>query len=154
MTAKEKAMQACSRREYCRHDIFDKMLQWGCTLTEARELLDFLVEQKFVDERRYTEAFVKDKLRFNKWGRVKMKHMLHAQNVDREIVNETLSKIDDAEYRQILIGELQKKIKTIRQAKTKENFVEIKGKLFRFASSRGFESETINKALLQILDKQ
>ena len=156
--AKEKAMYWCSRKEYCRKDMFEKAVLWGCTPVEANELVDFLVEQKFVDERRYTEAFVKDKLRFNKWGRVKMTYMLRTHNIDKEIVTDAMSEINDTEYLQILIGELQKKYKTIRQGttklSTKLNVFEIKGKLFRFATSRGFESEMIDKAISKINDLQ
>ena len=151
-TCKEKAMQMCSRREYCRKDIFDKAISWGCTPSEASELVDFLVEQMFVDECRYTEAFVKDKLQFNKWGRVKIACMLRAQNIDRDIVIKALSGIDETEYLQILIGELQKKYKSIRRPVSKSNRAEIKGKLYRFAASRGFEPEIINKAISEVID--
>ncbi|MDR1154251.1 MAG: recombination regulator RecX [Bacteroidales bacterium] len=140
--AREKAMQRCSRREYCRRDIFEKVVSWGCTPVEAREVVDFLVEQRFVDDRRYTEAFVRDKLQFNKWGRVKIAYMLRAQNIDKVMVVEILSEIDELEYRQVLTSELQKKYRTLRGTA-----FEIRGKLFRFATSRGFEPEMINEAI-------
>jgi len=123
--------------------MFDKAVSWGCTPVEARELVDFLVSQKFVDERRYTEAFVRDKLRFNKWGRVKIAYMLRSQNIDKEIITDVLAEIDETEYQQILSNELQKKFKSIRQG----NFFEISGKLFRFAASRGFEPEIVNEEI-------
>jgi len=139
---REKAMQHCSRREYCRKDMFDKAVSWGCTPAEAHAVVDFLVEQKFVDDRRYTEAFVKDKLRFNKWGRVKIAYMLRTQNIDNNIIRDVLSEIDETEYKTILTAELQKKGKTLRG-----NAFEIRGKLFRFAISRGFEPEFINEVM-------
>jgi len=147
--AKEKVMQMCSRRECCRKDIIDKAVSWGCTPAEARELVDFLVEQKFVDERRYTEVFVKDKLRFNKWGKVKITYMLRNQNIDKNIMTDILTEIDEAEYLQILTTELQKKCKTIKDV----NHYEIKRKLFRFAASRGFEPEIINEAISKMKNK-
>jgi len=143
---KNKAMQLCSRKEYCRKELFEKLISWGCTPAEAVEVVDFLVEQKFIDERRYTEAFVKDKLRFNKWGRVKIAYMLRAQNIDRKMSMEVLSEIDETEYQQILANELQKKYRSIRG-----NVFEIKGKLFRFAAGRGFEPEIINEVMIKIL---
>jgi len=76
---------------------------------------------------------VRDKLRFNKWGRVKIAYMLRAKNIDGSIVADVLQEIDDAMYNEILTGELQKKYRTLRG-----NAFEIKGKLFRFATSRGF----------------
>ena len=146
----EKAMQYCSRRECCRMDIFEKAVSWGCTPAEANDLVDFLVEQKFIDERRYTEAFVKDKLRFNKWGRMKISYMLHSKNIDNNIITSVLSEIDYTEYKNVLTEEIQKKIKNIRV----ETEYEIKGKIFRFASSRGFETELINEVIFSILDLQ
>jgi len=140
-------MQWCSRREYCCKDISDKLVSWGCTPAEACEMVGFLIEQKFVDDRRYTEAFVKDKLRFNKWGRMKIAYMLRAQNIDRNIVMDVLSDIDEAEYTQVLTDELQKKYRAIQG-----NVFEIKGKLFRFATGRGFESEIVNEVISKMVE--
>ncbi len=144
--AKEKAMQWCSRREYCRKEIFEKVISWGCTPTEAQETVDFLVKHQFIDDHRYTEAYVKDKLRFNKWGKVKIAHILRAQNIDPAVIQNVLSGIDETEYKQTLTNELAKKYRTIR----KGNVFETKGKLFRFAASRGFESEIINEVISKI----
>ena len=138
-------MQWCSRREYCSKDIFDKVVSWGCTPDEAHKVVDFLVEQNFLNDRRYTEAFVKDKLRFNKWGRVKIAYMLRAHNIERSIISDVLSEIDENEYSEVLMDELQKKHKTI-----KGNTFEINGKLFRFATGRGFESEIVNEMISRI----
>ena len=147
--AREKAMQWCSRREYCSKNIFDKVVSWGYTPEDAREIVDFLIDQKFVDDRRFTDAFVKDKLRFNKWGRVKITYMLRSQNIDKNIIMDALSDIDEDEYNNILMGELQKKYKSV-----KGNTFEIKGKLFRFAASRGFESEIVNEMISRIVDSK
>jgi regulatory protein len=143
--AGEKAMQCCSRREYCQKEMLDRIISWGCTSAEAREVVDSLVKEEFVDDRRYTEAYVKDKLRFNKWGRVKVSYMLRTQNIDKAIVTDVLSAIDEAEYNQMLIVELQKKRKTLRGSA-----FDIKGKLFRFAVGRGFEPDVINAAISEI----
>ena len=143
---KEKAMQLCSRREYCRKDIYDKIISWGSSPDKAGEIVNFLVENKFVDDRRYTEAYVKDKLRFNKWGRVKIAYMLRMQNIDKKMIADVLSQIDENEYIEILIGELRKKNKS----KMSGNAFELKGKLFRFATGRGFEAETINEAISRV----
>ena len=130
--------------------MFDKATTWGCTPDEAHELVDFLVDQKFVNERRYTEAFVRDKLRFNKWGRVKIAYMLRLQNIDKKIVMDVFSEIDETEYQQILTGELQKKYRAI----SRGNTIEISGKLFRFAASRGFESEIVNEKIFEMMENE
>ena len=140
-------MQLCSRREYCRKEIVDKLISWDCTPTEVCEVVDFLVEQGFLDERRYTEAFAKDKIRFNKWGRVKISYMLRSQDIDRNTIMDVFSEIDEKEYCRLLFDELQKKHRTVRG-----NAVEIRGKLFRFAAGRGFEQDIIHEAISKIFD--
>ncbi len=144
--AKEKAMQWCSRRECCRKDMFEKVVSWGCTPVEAQDVIDFLVKQRFIDDRRYAEAYVKDKLRFSKWGRVKISYMLRSQGIDDIIIREISAEIDDNEYEQTLKAELTKKYKTLRRG----NAYETRGKLFRFAVSRGFETDIINTVIPQI----
>ena len=139
-------MQLCSRREHCRKEIFDKIVSRGCSQTQAEEIVNVLVEQNFLDEKRYTMAFVKDKMRFNKWGRVKIAYMLRAQNIDKNIVIDVFSEIDETDYNEILTGELRKKYKGL----TGSQF-EIKGKLFRFATGRGFESEIVNEAISKMM---
>jgi regulatory protein len=74
--------------------------------------------------------------------------MLRGQNIDRCTVMDVFSEIDETEYLLILTGELQKKCKTIRGIGDYEK----KGKLFRFAASRGFEPEIINEAISKLID--
>ena len=144
---RDKAMQLCSVREYCRKDIFDKIVSWGCTSADANNIVDFLEERNFLDERRYIEAYIKDKLRFNKWGRVKIAFMLRSKNIDRNLIQEVLANVDETEYMELLLNELQKKHRSIKRDKDYEQ----KGKLFRFATSRGFEPEIVNEAILRML---
>ena len=149
-TISMKLKELCCRREYCSKTVFDKALSWGCTTAEARKLVDSLVEQKFVDDRRFTEAYVKDKLRFNKWGRVKIAGMLRMYGIDRNIATDVMSEIDETDYNNVLNVELQKKYKS----GLRGNIFEVKGKLFRFATSRGFEPETVNAAISNLAFKK
>lgn len=62
----------CSVAERCLQDISKKLDATGLS-EEAKENIKLrLVQEKFLDEKRFTRAFVNDKLRFNQWGRVKI----------------------------------------------------------------------------------
>ncbi len=141
-----KAMQCCSRKEYNSRAMLEKIISWGCVQEDAQSIVNALIEQKFIDDRRYTEAYVKDKLHFNKWGRIKMAYMLRMQGIDETIIRTALNDLEENEYKQILGDELAKKYKTIRS----DNITETKGKLFRFAASRGFETDVIYQVVEQI----
>ena len=83
----------------------------------------------------------------NKWGKVKIRHMLQRKNIPGEIIETALEDIGDEDYSNILKEELLKKRKTIKGS----NAFDIRGKLFRFAQRRGFETGLIYKILDEIV---
>jgi regulatory protein len=134
-----RAMALCSKREYCRDDIYSKLQQWGAGENDCNKILRALVSEKFIDELRYSKAFAKDKFSYNKWGRIKIAANLRIKKIPPEIIKEALASIDNDKYLQILndlISSHRKRIKA-------RNQYELKGKLMRFALAKGFESGLI-----------
>ena len=113
--AEEKAMNLCSRREYSRKEMFEKVISWGCLPADAQTVVDFLVKHNFIDDRRYAETFVKDKFKFNKWGRIKLTYMLYKQGIGDSDIRAGISAIDEDDYINLLTNELYKKRKTIKK---------------------------------------
>lgn len=146
MTATEalsKAMKLCSTKEYSPFEVEQKLDAWGVSSDIIAEVIDTLKQEKFLDEFRMARYFANDKLKFNKWGKIKIKMMLQQKKVSPEAISEALAQIDESLYQRILREELTKKRKTI---KDKDEY-HIKGKLFQFASGRGFEGDVIYKAI-------
>ena len=100
----------------------------------------------FIDESRYTRFFVNDKLRFNKWGRVKIGYELYKKNIPSPIREESLAAIDEGEYRSILLDLLKSKKKSTKGKDERDLF----NKLLRFAAGRGFESRITLDCLSQL----
>jgi regulatory protein len=138
-----KAMKLCSLKEYAPFDMEQKLLDWGISEAEAVKVVNVLKEEKFLDEFRMAKYFVNDKLKFNKWGRVKIKYMLVQKKVSIEAIDEAILQIDDQLYQNILFEELAKKRKTIKDT----NDYQIKAKLFQFASGRGFAGDEIYRII-------
>ncbi|MDR3093499.1 MAG: RecX family transcriptional regulator [Bacteroidales bacterium] len=147
---RDKAMIYCSRKEYCTSEIRKKILSWGCPPEEAVSVIDYLVENQYLDNRRYTEAYVNDKLRFAKWGRIKINYMLQMQGVEKDIIKETLADIDEHQYQQRLQDELTKKRKSIKAAQP----AEVYAKLYRFAAGRGFEPNIIHSIIQHAVESK
>lgn len=142
-----KAAALCSRAEKCSSDIFQKIIGWGADENLANEVLQKLKEEKFIDDTRYASFFVKDKFRFNKWGKIKIAYMLKQKGISGTIISEALSEIDEEEYLSVL-----KKLLTEKSAKTKAvNQYDKKAKLVRFAASKGFESDLIMSMIESIV---
>ena len=138
-----KAASYCSISEHCISDVEEKLKNWGVTELDNQHLIDRLVADDFINEKRYAVAFVKDKFRFNKWGKIKISYALQQKGVDKSLINAALNKIDEGEYEELLGDILKTKLKSI----SWEYEYEKMGKLFQFAQSRGFESAVIDKVI-------
>ena len=146
MTADEilyKLAARCSVSEQCLSDIEAKLSRYDLTEEERTHILRHLVEEKYVDDRRYAEAYVKDKYRFNKWGRIKIAQGLRMKGIDTETIKSAMEVIDEEEYQ----GILRELIKAKRKNTRGTSEYEINGKLIRFATGRGFEYAAIRKCI-------
>jgi regulatory protein len=145
--ALQKCMKLCSTKEYAPQEIMDKLVAWEIPNEEALEILKALEAEKFLDPYRFARYYVNDKIKFNKWGRIKIGLMLKQKKVAEEAVKEAFDQINDEDYFAVLTDELRKKRKTIKE----DDPYIIRGKLYQFAAGRGFEGEIIHKAMDRIL---
>jgi len=145
--ALSKVQFICSKQEKCCFDIRKKLKSWNISPDEQDEIIQSLTEDKFINEERYTTFYVRDKFRFNKWGRIKIAHHLRQKQIPEYIISNTLDQLDDVEYFENLHGLLINKMKNIRE----EDSYQLRAKLFRFAQSRGFESQISLKLIDKII---
>jgi regulatory protein len=146
MTADEilyKLAARCSTSEQCLSDVEAKLKRYDLSEEERTRILQHLVEEKYIDDKRYAEAFVRDKYRFNKWGRIKIAQGLRMKGIDNGTVNKAMELIDEAEYLHILRELIKAKRKSIRG----KSDYEVNGKLIRFAIGRGFEFAAIRSCM-------
>jgi regulatory protein len=142
-----RAAALCSRAEKCSNDMLVKLSQWGVNEDDAELILDRLIEEKYIDDERFARSFVRDKFRFNKWGKTKIAYQLRGNRINSTTVNAAMEEIDGDDYWEALLDLVKEKNKSIKAA----NQYDRKGKLVRFAQSRGFEMDLIYMALDEIL---
>ncbi len=133
----------CARAEHCQHDLLEKMRQWGMTEEARTRVLERLTKERYVDDERYARAFVKDKIRYNKWGRRKVEQALWAKHISDDIRERVLDEIDDDEYLAVLRPLLKQK----RKSTTGKTAYEQNSKLIRFALGRGFTMDHIRQCM-------
>ena len=141
--ALNKVAAYCSAAEHCRAEISEKLQRWGLPYDAIDRILKRLVDEKYIDEERFCRAFVNDKYRFAKWGKVKIAQALQLKKVPYNTCWQFLNEIDEEEYLSILDRLLTAKRKSIHA----ENEYELNGKLKRFALSRGFEMKDIRHCI-------
>lgn len=133
----------CAQAEHCEQEMRDKMKRWGMDLEAQNRVVERLTNERYIDNERYARAFVKDKVRYNKWGRRKVQQALWMKRVDEDIQQRVLDEIDDEEYLKVLVPLLKQKRKSIKAA----NDYELNQKLVRFALGRGFDYGIIRQCL-------
>ena len=124
-------------------ELRDKMRRWELDESVQNRIIDRLIKERYVDDERYARAFVKDKIRYNKWGRRKVQQALWQKRIDADIQQRVLDEIDEKEYLDVLRPLLKQKRKSIRAA----NDYELNQKLARFALSRGFTFDLIRQCM-------
>ena len=137
--ALNKAAAYCTLCERCISEVSAKLTAWGVPFTEQQKIIARLIDEKFIDEARYCRAFVNDKLRFNRWGRIKIIAALRDKRLPQEYISEAIESIDDEQYAEIL-----KEVIAIkrRELKGKDDFA-TQQKIIRHAASRGYEPSLI-----------
>ena len=138
-----RAEELCVKAERSSGEILRKLRQWGITATDAEKITASLIQRRFIDDRRFCEAFVRDKVNFARWGRRKIALALYEKGVDRSIYSEVLAEIDTERYEENLRHIIGQKRRSLPEADSYEG----RTKLFRFAVSRGFEPELIKKTI-------
>lgn len=147
---KEKALKKiagmCSRKEYCTREVREKLVRWELSEEDIREVMAFLAHHQFVDDRRFALAYAEDKFRFNHWGKQKIALMLRQKGIAPEILREALESLDDAHYDEGCLELLRQKQKNL----SEPDPYQLRAKLTRFALSRGFDYETVNRCLARL----
>ena len=136
--ALNKAAAYCTLCERCISEVSRKLTTWGVSPAEQQRIIDRLQDEGFINEERYCRAFVNDKLRFNRWGRVKIRAALYEKQLPREYIAQAIEEIDEEEYMQTLHDLVATKQRELKN----EDFAS-KQKIIRFAASRGFEPAKI-----------
>lgn len=145
-TAYDKAAFLCSRSEHCTSEIQEKLKSWGLSSEDSEPVIEKLVEEKYIDDERFARAYVKDKFRFNHWGKQKIAFMLRSKNISSEILELAFDEIQEEKYNAEIQKLLSDKEKSI---KAKDKY-DKRNKLMRFAMGRGFESSQISAVLKEL----
>ena len=141
--ALNKAAAYCTLYERCISEVGAKLTAWGVPHSEQEKIIARLIDEKFIDEARYCRAFVNDKVRFNRWGRIKIIAMLREKHLPQEQIKDAVNNIDTSEYNNALNEVISAKR---RELKGKDDFA-TQQKIIRHAASRGYEPALIIEAI-------
>ncbi len=141
----DKIVRYCSYAERCLSDVNKKLYKSVVNQEVQQKIITYLIENDIVDERRYALSYTLGKLRYNKWGRVKINAQLRGKRISPDDIDFALSNIEPEEYQDILVAVLTKKSEAL------GDDAELFSKVVRHAQSRGFE---LNNILAEMKNRQ
>ena len=134
--ALQSLMRLCARSEKSTGDALRLMRTWGVPEAEQRAVLDKLLADRYIDNRRYAEAYTREKSQLSGWGERKIAMQLRLKGVERETISAVLAELMDDDAKQERLREkLQRKLRSTKAA----NDYELRGKLLRYALGLGYD---------------
>lgn len=137
--ALDKMRRLCSRREYCVSDIRAKLMkELDGDVQKVETAINKLKEERYVDDLRYATAYARDKAAISGWGATKIRYMLSAKGVAKDVISEALNEVDEVKASTRLEKLLENKYKSLKDDP------QWKIKLLRFALGRGYSYDEVN----------
>ena len=137
-----------SRAAKSEYELRLKMKDKGFDSRLIDNAINTLKEQKYLDDERYCEMFINDKINISKHGTLKIKEALYFKGIDKEIIEEKIKSIsvEEEEERAFVLG--QKKLFSIKEEDTRKKGI----RLSNYLIGRGFEYEIVKNTVKKLLN--
>lgn len=136
----------CAKSEQCSHDIREKLFRTGLPGGAIDEVMNYLVEERFIDDSRYAKAYASDKARFAGWGPVKIQQYLSLKRIPRDYIAEAIDNIPEDTFMEATVRAASAKARGLDLADFKD-----RQKLLRHLLSKGFRMEMAKRAIASIV---
>lgn len=140
-----KMADLCARGEHCAFEIREKLRKMQLAASDANEIVEYLEENRYIDDSRFARAFARDKVKFSGWGKNKIRMALAMKRIPSAEISSALEEINPEEYMAVAVNAAKAKARNLDLSDYDD-----KGKLYRHLASRGFEGSVISKAIQSI----
>ena len=145
-SVKKKIEHFCAYQERCHLEVTNKLNKLGIFGDELDEYVCYLIDENFLSETRFSEAYVRGKFNNNNWGKVKISRELKLRNISDWNISNALSQINSEDYN----NKLRKLCLKLVELNDKSEF-ELKNKVVKNLSYKGWEVDLVIKTLNQLI---
>ncbi|PDH52278.1 MAG: recombinase RecX [Cryomorphaceae bacterium MED-G11] len=145
-SVKKKIEHYCAYQERCHLEVTNKLNKLGVFGDELDEYVCYLIDENFLSETRFSEAYVRGKFNNNNWGKVKISRELKLRNISDWNISNALSQINSEDYN----NKLRKLCLKLVELNDKSEF-ELKNKVVKNLSYKGWEVDLVIKTLNQLI---
>ncbi len=137
----------CAYQDRCLFEVQNKLQSWNIDFSVQEKIIEKLILNRFLDEKRFVESFVSGKVRIKRWGRIKIKYHLFQKQIDKKLIEQGLKTIDQEIYWDNLVTLATRKSSEI---KSTEDLWKAKQKVMIYLASKGYEQDLIYEVVKTI----
>ena len=145
-SVKKKIEYYCAYQERCHQEVTNKLNKLGVFGDDADEYVCYLIDENFISETRFSEAYVRGKFINNNWGKNKIIRELKSRNISNWNISNALNQISDIDYNNKLKKLCEKQIELTDKTK-----VEMRNKVIKSLSIKGWEIDLIITQINQLI---
>ena len=144
--ALEKAMKYCAYQERCQSEVRQKLRQFQITSDQREEVISLLIQQDFLNEERFSQAYARGKFRMNHWGKKKIKLALKQKDISEYCIKKGIQEIEESEYSEVLTNLIEK---TYEKNRGTQEYKRV-AKTAQYVIGRGFEADLVWNEIKQL----
>lgn len=141
----EKIQSYCLYQDRCVMEVKNKLYSFKVSSQLVENIVEYLIDNDYLNEERYTKMFIQGKLRIKKWGRIKLKYELRSKGIDIKTINEHINQINEEDYMSYFNEFSTSKIKFLKGTKDQK-----KRSFINYFTYRGWENNLIYQKLRDI----
>ena len=138
----------CAYQDRCTFEVEQKLASWNISAENQETIIQHLILNRFLDNKRFVESYVSGKFKIKRWGRIKIKYHLTQKRIDKIAIQEGLKLIDMDVYFETMKHLAQKKFL---EKKSKDDFWSIKRRVSAYLTSKGYESDLIQEVVSEVV---
>jgi len=138
-TILHKAQSYCAYQDRSSYEVSQKLKEWGVDASRIPKIIEDLISEKFIDDKRYAETFAGSKFRLKKWGRNKIAFELRMKKIPQHLISLALESLDETQYAETIQALIAQKSKEVKDSDAFSK----KQKIARYLISKGFESDLV-----------
>ena len=143
---KRKIENYCAYQERCHFEVKRKLNNLGVFGQEVDEYICYLIDENFLSETRFSEAYVRGKFNNSNWGKIKIIQELKSRNISDWNINKALGQISEKEYNDKLKKLCEKRIDS-----SDNSTPNIKDKIIRSLTYKGWEIDKVVSLVNQLI---
>ena len=141
----------CAYQERCHKEVRTKLLSLNIYGDDLEDIILHLIEEDFLNETRFAQAYARGKFNFKHWGRIKISIELKRRQISPYLIRLGLKEIDEEEYLNVIQLEVDKYAQKI---SNKGNIYEQRNKTVAYLMRKGFEVDIIKPIIYETIKEQ